>query len=32
VCLLSPEPFRGVGAWYADFGQVSDETVGALLG
>ena len=32
VCLITPEPFGGVGAWYADFGQVSDETVGALLG
>ncbi len=32
VCLISPEPFHGVGAWYADFGQVSDETVDALLG
>jgi predicted phosphoribosyltransferase len=32
VCLIAPEPFRGVGAWYADFDQVSDEAVGALLG
>jgi predicted phosphoribosyltransferase len=32
VCLIAPEPFRGVGAWYADFDQVSDEAVGELLG
>lgn len=32
VCLVTPEPFFGVGAWYEDFEQVSDEAVRALLG
>lgn len=27
VCLSSPEPFRGVGAWYADFRQITDQEV-----
>jgi putative phosphoribosyl transferase len=27
VCLAMPRPFRGVGAWYADFRQISDEEV-----
>lgn len=31
VVLAMPEPFRGVGAWYADFSQVSDEEVRRLL-
>jgi putative phosphoribosyl transferase len=31
VCLAMPQPFRGVGAWYGDFRQVSDEEVRALL-
>lgn len=31
VCLAMPEPFRGVGAWYDDFRQVTDEEVRALL-
>jgi putative phosphoribosyl transferase len=31
VCLLSPEPFDGVGRWYVDFSQTSDEEVRALL-
>lgn len=31
ICLVTPEPFFGVGAWYEDFEQVSDETVRALL-
>ena len=31
VVLAMPEPFRGVGAWYADFAQVSDEQVRELL-
>lgn len=31
VCLLTPEPFYGVGRWYADFSQVSDEEVQHLL-
>ena len=31
VCLVTPEPFFGVGAWYEDFEQVSDETVRGLL-
>jgi putative phosphoribosyl transferase len=31
VVVAMPEPFRGVGAWYADFSQVSDEEVRTLL-
>lgn len=31
VCLAMPRPFRGVGAWYDDFRQVSDDEVRALL-
>lgn len=31
VVLAMPEPFRGVGAWYGDFSQVSDAQVRALL-
>ncbi len=31
VCLATPHPFRGVGAWYANFQQVTDEEVRALL-
>ncbi|HEY9181408.1 MAG TPA: phosphoribosyltransferase [Candidatus Baltobacteraceae bacterium] len=31
VVIAKPEPFRGVGAWYADFSQVSDEQVRGLL-
>jgi predicted phosphoribosyltransferase len=31
VCLLTPEPFLAVGAWYEDFSETSDETVRALL-
>ncbi len=31
VCLLSPETFQAVGQFYADFGQVEDEQVVALL-
>ena len=31
VCLYSPEPLMGVGRWYQDFAQVSDEQVVALL-
>jgi putative phosphoribosyl transferase len=27
VCLRAPRPFRGVGQWYRDFTQVSDEEV-----
>jgi putative phosphoribosyl transferase len=32
VCLVSPEPFWAVGAYYEDFTQTSDEEVVALLG
>lgn len=32
VCLLSPPRLRGVGEWYRDFSQVSDEQVVAALG
>jgi len=31
VCALTPEPFGGVGQWYADFSQTSDEEVRGLL-
>jgi putative phosphoribosyl transferase len=31
VCLATPEPFRGVGEWYGDFSQTSDEEVRELL-
>lgn len=31
VCIAMPRPFRGVGAWYADFRQVTDEEVTELL-
>jgi predicted phosphoribosyltransferase len=31
VCLHTPEPFYGVGQWYNDFSQTSDEEVLALL-
>ncbi|WP_029214532.1 phosphoribosyltransferase [Kallotenue papyrolyticum] len=31
VTLLQPEPFYGVGLWYQDFTQTSDEEVRALL-
>ena len=31
VCVHTPEPFRAVGVWYADFTQVTDEQVRALL-
>ncbi len=31
VCALTPEPFWGVGQWYEDFSQTSDEEVRDLL-
>jgi putative phosphoribosyl transferase len=31
VCIIAPEPFYGVGRWYGDFTQVSDEEVLTLL-
>jgi len=31
VCARTPQPFRAVGAWYEDFGQVTDEEVRRLL-
>jgi predicted phosphoribosyltransferase len=31
VCLMTPEPLRGVGRWYRDFTPVSDEQVIASL-
>jgi putative phosphoribosyl transferase len=31
VCLLTPRPFRAVGAWYEDFSQTSDDEVRELL-
>jgi predicted phosphoribosyltransferase len=32
VCAMTPEPFHGVGQWYDDFTQTSDEEVRDLLG
>jgi len=31
VCLITPEPFFGVGAWYEDFSQTTDREVRTLL-
>jgi predicted phosphoribosyltransferase len=31
VCLTTPEPFFGVGRWYMDFSQTTDEEVRTLL-
>jgi predicted phosphoribosyltransferase len=31
VCAQTPEPFYGVGLWYQDFSQTSDEEVHDLL-
>lgn len=31
ICATMPEPFYGVGRWYEDFSQTSDEEVRALL-
>src|SRR5205823_5787545 len=31
VCAMTPERFRAVGLWYADFEQTTDEEVQALL-
>jgi len=31
ICLLTPEPFWGVGQWYDDFSQTSDDEVVQLL-
>jgi predicted phosphoribosyltransferase len=31
VCVMTPEPFLGVGRWYADFRQTRDEEVRTLL-
>ncbi len=31
VCLATPEPFVGVGLWYLEFGQTTDEEVEELL-
>ena len=31
VCALTPEPFRAVGLWYADFSQTTDDEVRQLL-
>ncbi len=32
VCLMTPEPFLGVGRWYDDFSPTTDEEVVTLLG
>ena len=31
VCAFTPEPFYGVGMWYDDFSQTTDEEVRELL-
>ena len=31
VCAVTPQPFLGVGQWYEDFSQISDEEVRELL-
>jgi predicted phosphoribosyltransferase len=31
VCPFTPEPFRAVGLWYADFSETTDEEVRQLL-
>jgi putative phosphoribosyl transferase len=31
ICYETPEPFGGVGAWYVDFSQVTDDEVRGLL-
>jgi predicted phosphoribosyltransferase len=31
VCAMTPEPFHGVGLWYVDFSQTTDDEVKALL-
>ena len=31
ICVKTPEPFYGVGLWYADFSQTTDEEVRELL-
>lgn len=31
ICLATPDPFMGVGAWYEDFSQTSDDDVRDLL-
>ena len=31
VCPVTPQPFFGVGAWYEDFSQTTDEEVRELL-
>lgn len=31
ICLATPEPFDGIGAWYHDFSQLGDADVCALL-
>ena len=31
VCLITPEPFYGVGKWYEEFAQIDDEEVRRLL-
>ena len=31
VCAVTPRPFRGVGMWYEDFSQTTDEEVRELL-
>lgn len=31
VCAITPEPFQGVGRWYEDFSQITDDEVRSLL-
>ena len=31
ICMISPDPFEGVGKWYKDFAQMTDEEVRSLV-
>ena len=31
VCVITPEPFYAVSAWYDDFSQTTDEEVASLI-
>jgi predicted phosphoribosyltransferase len=31
ICSITPQPFKGVGAWYDNFSQTTDDDVGNLL-
>ena len=32
ICVATPEPFYGVGAWYEDFSQTTDKEVCEIAG